>query len=97
NGIILTGEKDMKLISDHILFTEQEKITAISPKGASVDGYEVIDLKLRDSYRNMKEKFIGHEEPIHLVEKAMKEVGLNFHAQAIRGGTDGAALTWNGV
>ncbi|MBQ1624980.1 MAG: peptidase T [Erysipelotrichaceae bacterium] len=60
-------------------------------------GYEVIDLKLRNSYRNMKEKFIGHEEPIHLVEKAMKEVGLNFHAQAIRGGTDGAALTWNGV
>ncbi len=60
-------------------------------------GYEVIDLKLIDSYRNMKEKFIGHMEPIELVKAAMKEVGLDYHEVAIRGGTDGAALTWNGV
>ena len=60
-------------------------------------GYEVIDLKIRDSYRNMKEKFIGHEEPINLVKKAMEEIGMEFKAQAIRGGTDGASLTWNGI
>ncbi|MBR5342092.1 MAG: peptidase T [Erysipelotrichaceae bacterium] len=60
-------------------------------------GYEVIDLKLTDSYRNMKEKFIGHEEPIDLVKKAMAEIGLEYKAVAIRGGTDGAALTWNGI
>lgn len=60
-------------------------------------GYEVIDLKLIDSYRNMKEKFIGHMEPIELVKAAMKEVGLDYHEVAIRGGTDGATLTWNGV
>ncbi len=60
-------------------------------------GYEVIDLKLIDSYRNMKEKFIGHMEPIELVKAAMNEVGLDYHEVAIRGGTDGAALTWNGV
>ena len=60
-------------------------------------GYEVIDLKLIDSYRNMKEKFIGHEEPINLVKQAMADVGLDYKAQAIRGGTDGAALTWHGI
>ena len=60
-------------------------------------GYEVIDLKITDSYRNMKEKFIGHEEPIELVKKAMSEVGLQFRSVAIRGGTDGANLTWNGI
>ena len=60
-------------------------------------GYEVIELELVDSYRNMKEKFIGHEEPIELVKKAMGEVGLEFNTVAIRGGTDGAALTWNGI
>lgn len=60
-------------------------------------GYEVVQVELKDSYRNMKEKFIGHEEPIDLVKEAMKEVGLTFHAVAIRGGTDGASLTWNGI
>ncbi|MBQ2510336.1 MAG: peptidase T [Erysipelotrichaceae bacterium] len=60
-------------------------------------GYEVVEVELKDSYRNMKEKFIGHEEPIDLVREAMKEVGLEFHAVAIRGGTDGASLTWNGI
>ena len=60
-------------------------------------GYEVIDLKISDSYRNMKERFIGHEEPISLVKKAMEKIGMVFMAQAIRGGTDGATLTWNGI
>lgn len=60
-------------------------------------GYEVIELELKDSYRNMKEKFIGHEEPIELVKNAMSEIGLNFRSVAIRGGTDGANLTWNGI
>ena len=60
-------------------------------------GYDVIDLQLIDSYRNMKEKFVGHEEPIELVKSAMKEVGLEYKAVAIRGGTDGATLTWNGI
>jgi tripeptide aminopeptidase len=60
-------------------------------------GYDVVTLNLRDSYRNMKEKFLGHEGVLELVKDAMKEVGLDYHEVAIRGGTDGAALTWNGV
>ena len=60
-------------------------------------GYEVIELKIVDSYRNMKEKFINHEEPIELVRKAMAEIGLEFSSKAIRGGTDGASLTWKGI
>lgn len=60
-------------------------------------GYNVIELQITDSYRNMKEKFIGHEEPIELVKKAMAETGLEYKEVAIRGGTDGASLTWNGI
>ncbi|MBQ6478362.1 MAG: peptidase T [Erysipelotrichaceae bacterium] len=60
-------------------------------------GYNVVEVKLADNYRNMKEKFIGHEEPIELVKKAMVETGLEYKAVAIRGGTDGASLTWNGI
>lgn len=60
-------------------------------------GYQVVEVELTDSYRNMKEKFEGHMEPIELVQKAMGEVGLEFETVAIRGGTDGASLTWNGI
>ena len=60
-------------------------------------GYDVIDLEIKDSYRNMRECFIGHEEPIELVKAAMEQVGLQFQSVAIRGGTDGASLTWNGI
>ena len=60
-------------------------------------GYEAVKVDIKDSYRNMKEKFDGHEEIIDLVKKAMNECGLEFKAVAIRGGTDGATLTWNGI
>ena len=60
-------------------------------------GYEIIELKLIDSYRNMREKFEGHMEPIELVQEAMKQLDMTFNAVAIRGGTDGADLTWHGI
>ena len=60
-------------------------------------GYECVKVTLIDSYRNMKEKFADNMYPIDLVKEAMKELDMNFKAVAIRGGTDGANLTWNGV
>ena len=60
-------------------------------------GYECVKVELIDSYRNMKEKFIGNMYPIDLVHNAMDELNMNFTSVAIRGGTDGASLTWNGI
>ena len=60
-------------------------------------GYEVVKLELTDSYRNMKEKFADDKRPILLAKQAMEAVGLDYKEVAIRGGTDGATLTWNGV
>ena len=59
--------------------------------------YDAVDLKITDSYKNMKEKFIGHMAPLDLVKDAMKECDLDYNEVAIRGGTDGAVLTWNGI
>ncbi len=56
-----------------------------------------VKVELKDAYRNMKEKFEGHTEPLDLVRKAMKELDMNCTPVAIRGGTDGAQLTWKGV
>ena len=60
-------------------------------------GYEAVELQIKDSYRNMKEMFEGHMEPIDLAKEAMEKIGLEFETVAIRGGTDGAALTYNGI
>lgn len=60
-------------------------------------GYQVCELTLKDSYRNMREKFKGHTEPITTVKQAMAKTGLDYKAVAIRGGTDGAVLTFNGI
>lgn len=44
NGIILSGEKDMQPQSGMVIFTENDRICAIEPEGASLEGWEIIDL-----------------------------------------------------
>lgn len=60
-------------------------------------GYKCCEVSVKDAYRNMKEKFVDNTTPIDLVKKAMDELGMNYTAKAIRGGTDGADLTWKGI
>lgn len=60
-------------------------------------GENTVELKMKDSYYNMKEKI---ESVIHIVdtaEKAMKEVGVTPLIVPIRGGTDGARLSYMGL
>lgn len=59
-------------------------------------GYEAVEVTVTDSYRNMKEKFKDNMYPINLVEEAMANKGVKCVACPIRGGTDGARLTWDG-
>jgi len=44
NGIILSGEKDMTPKGGMVIFTEDERISAIEPEGTSLEGCEVVDL-----------------------------------------------------
>ena len=60
-------------------------------------GAGTVELALRDQYRNMKEKI---EPCMHLIENAIeaaKELGLEPRVQPIRGGTDGARLSFMGL
>ncbi|RAK03988.1 peptidase T [Halanaerobium saccharolyticum] len=58
---------------------------------------EVIELKLEDSYYNMKEKVEPHFEIIELAKKSMEELGIKADIKPIRGGTDGARLSYMGL
>lgn len=54
-------------------------------------------LELRDQYYNMREKI---EPVMHIIDTAfaaMKAVGVEPHVKAIRGGTDGAQLSFKGL
>jgi len=60
-------------------------------------GEGVVTLTIKQQYRNMKEKI---EPCMHLIDnakKAIKAVGLEPMVDAIRGGTDGAQLSFKGL
>lgn len=60
-------------------------------------GAGTFELSLRDSYYNMKEKIMPHLYLIDLAEEAMRELGITPHVTPIRGGTDGARLSFMGL
>lgn len=53
--------------------------------------------EIKDSYYNMKEKILPHMHLIENAEKAMKEAGVEPKIIPIRGGTDGARLSYEGL
>lgn len=63
----------------------------------SVHGEGTFSLELRDSYYNMKEKIEPHMELIDRARAAMESLGITPRISPIRGGTDGARLSWMGL
>ena len=57
----------------------------------------IITIKIADSYYNMKEKIEPHMEIIELAKKSMLELGIEPIIKPIRGGTDGARLSYMGL
>lgn len=60
-------------------------------------GEGVITLNLRDQYYNMREMVEPHPEVIDIAMKAMEEAGVTPLVRPIRGGTDGARLSYMGL
>ena len=54
-------------------------------------------LELRDSYYNMREKLVDHMYLIENAKAAMQSVGVEPIVSPIRGGTDGARLSFMGL
>jgi len=60
-------------------------------------GEGCVKLSLRDQYRNMREMVEPCFDVIENARKAMKAVGIEPFDEAIRGGTDGAQLSFRGL
>jgi tripeptide aminopeptidase len=60
-------------------------------------GKDTARLELEDQYYNMKEKILPHMHIVHNAEKAMEELGIKPLIRPVRGGTDGARLSYMGL
>lgn len=78
-------EEKKKLLKEIVLLVNMEY------------GRELVQLELKDQYYNMRQKI---EPVMHVVERAkaaMKKAGIQPKVKAIRGGTDGARLSYEGL
>jgi len=60
-------------------------------------GEGTVTVKLKDSYYNMKEVLASHMHLVNNAADAMRELGIEPKISPIRGGTDGARLSFMGL
>ncbi|MGP3593067.1 peptidase T [Vagococcus sp. WN89Y] len=64
-------------------------------KGLHPDCY--IELIIEDSYYNMREKVVEHPHILEIAQQAMRDCNIEPDMKPIRGGTDGAQLSFMGL
>lgn len=71
----------------------QEAVNFINTKF----GEGTATLEMKDQYYNMREEVMPHKQIIDIAVKAMEDAGIKPVIQPIRGGTDGARLSFMGL
>ncbi len=96
----VTCTKMALIIRDH----DKEKFEArkkfiedLTNKMNETYGEGCIESVMKDSYYNMKEKILPHMEVVDKAKKAFADAGVEVKVMAIRGGTDGARLSYEGL
>ena len=88
------------LIRDHDMdkFTQKKELFASAAEFLNKKyGEGTVELKIKDSYYNMKEKIEPYKYLIDIAKEAMEKVGITPEVSPIRGGTDGARLSYMGL
>ncbi len=88
------------IIRDHdkIKFNEKKELfITVAKKINEKYGDGSCNVKVKDSYYNMKEIIDDHMYTVERAKNAMKEVGVTPIVVPIRGGTDGARLSFMGL
>ena len=60
-------------------------------------GPGTVTVELKDGYRNMIEKIRPHFHLVETARAAIRAAGLEPEEVPVRGGTDGAVLSWKGL
>lgn len=87
------------IIRDHSkeLFQEKKNLFEKIVEFLNVKYGNLIDLKIEDSYYNMREKIEERMEIVELAKEAYIECNVEPNIKAIRGGTDGSKLSFMGL
>ena len=88
------------IVRDHdkTLFEEKKQLmTATAEYLNRKYGDGTVELELKDSYYNMREKIESHMEIVDRAKRAMAAVGMEPKTVPVRGGTDGARLSYEGL
>lgn len=100
----MTGEVERStlryIIRDHDIeqFRQKKAVMAAATDFLNQKyGTGTVELTIRDSYFNMREKIEPCMYIVERAEKAMCAVGIQPKAVPIRGGTDGARLSYEGL
>ena len=79
----LTAKKELMLKAAEFINTKYGKGT--------------VTIEIKDSYRNMKEVLDKDPTAVIVAKKSMEELGIHILQEPIRGGTDGAQLSFMGL
>ncbi len=60
-------------------------------------GKNLVELELKDQYFNMRQKIEPVMYVVDIAKQAMEQAGVEPKIKAIRGGTDGARLSYDGL
>ena len=95
------GEAELTLLlRDHDagkFAARKERLRAIADRLNRKYGEGSVELTCRDQYRNMEEVIARHPQLLELARRAVREAGLKPSEPPIRGGTDGALLSFRGL
>lgn len=99
NGNVEKAEMQF-IIRDHDRqkFEEKKKLMKEIVQLVNMElGRELATLEMKDQYYNMREKIEPVMHVVEIAKKAMKKAGIQPNVKAIRGGTDGARLSYEGL
>ncbi|MBQ9852850.1 MAG: peptidase T [Ruminiclostridium sp.] len=88
------------ILRDHDSEKLEEKKARMEAIGAYLNGLYgsgTVEVEIQDSYRNMKEMVLPHPEILDRARAAFRKAGIEPVDVAIRGGTDGAKLSFLGL
>ena len=88
------------IVRDHDAAKFDAKIALIERAAAFVNaeiGSERVTVEIKQQYRNMAEIVADYPELIELAKEAFTAAGVEPHVLPIRGGTDGAQLSFRGL
>lgn len=88
------------ILRDHNLQKLNEKKQVMERAAAFLNakyGAGAVELTVKDSYYNMKQCILPHMEIVERAKRAMEQAGMQPKEVPIRGGTDGARLSYEGL